>query len=337
MNQSSFYNFNFNFSESKNFDIFQDQLFLESLTDLEKSRFKKKNIKYECHFTENSVIDSNKPGIIICIKDNLQLLKFTIKKIIEFNILNLCNLIVVDDRPINNLINEYCNKNKINYLKINNEYGFNFSMLNNVAAKLFYERKCKEIILWNSDLWAEDKNTIPLLLQCHRNMGADITGTRLMYPKVSWDGSTEIPENISNFFSIDTYRETCQFGGASFIQIGDSIHPAHYGRFRNKKYSKMNMPVDFITGAFMIINLDKFVEIGGLNPSLATQCQDVDLCLKIRENDGIIFYVGETFLCHDESVSLKEKQKNFQYISDNVLHTKIWNRERVLKIITGEL
>jgi GT2 family glycosyltransferase len=337
MNQLSYYNFNFNFSASQNFDIFQDQIFLETISDLEKSRFKKKVIKYECHFLENSIIDPNKPGIIICIKDNLELLEFTIKKIIKFKILNLCNLIIVDDRPSNNLIEKYCNKNKINYLKVNNEYGFNFSMLNNIAAKLFYDKKCTDIILWNSDLWAEDKDTIPSLLQYHKNLGSDITGTRLLYPRVSWDGSTEVPENISNFFSIDTYRETCQFGGSNFIQIDNSLHSTHYGRFKNKKYSEMNRPVDFITGAFMIIDLNKFVQIGGLNPSLATQCQDVDLCLKIREDDGIIFYVGEKFLYHDESVSLKEKQKNFQYISDNVLNTKIWNKERVLKIITGEL
>lgn len=339
MIMKSYYNFNNNFEISKKFTFVQEQLILKNFQIFKDNAvFKTVKVNYNCIFDKNSLIDNSKPGIIICIKDNIDLLKFTINKILKYKVLELCNLLIVDDRSSKNDIRNYCKNQNINYIKINSDYGFNFSILNNVGAKLFKDNGCKNVIFWNSDVWLESEETIKKILEHHTKNNYCITGSRLLYPKISWDGSTEVPVNISSVFNeINNYRETCQFGGSSFLFKDINYHPIHYGRFKNSKYTKLNAPVNFITGAFMIINVEKFFEVGGFNPSLPLQCQDVDLCLKIRELDDIIYYVGEETLYHDESVSLVEKMNSPNFVSDYYVFNKIWTYEKILKILAGEL
>jgi GT2 family glycosyltransferase len=116
----------------------------------------------------------------------------------------------------------------------------------------------------------------------------------------------------------------------------NSYSPVHCFRFREKNYYKCNMDKisDFITGAFQIIDLPWFISVGGLNPSLSKNFQDTDICLRASEENKKNMYFGkDLFLFHDESLTLSKEKKDNSFISDNILFSKIWNKERFFKTV----
>jgi len=336
---SSYYKcelFNQTIQDYKNFKFTQEELLLKSFNG-SSSSFEKKQVIYSCSFEEHTEADWGKPTGIIPIKDNIKLLTFTLNNLKQFNVFKYINFIIVDDRSSED-IKSVCQQYPVSYLRVDNEKGFNFSSLNNIAAKIAHDKGSKRIILWNSDLWVSDEGTIPSLISLHEKNNATISGTRLLYPPFSWNGEV-VSENIKEFFinKKDTYRDTVQFGG-SFFTFNDQLKtffPNHYGRFCNKNnpYVAQNKLQEFVTGAFQIIEMEWYLENVGLNQSMSKNFQDVDICLRACEQDNKIMYLGEHFLYHDESVSLTGKKNDDQMISDHVLYSKIWNNERFFKFI----
>lgn len=320
----------------KNFSYIQEELLLKNFNG-NSSSFEKINVEYVCSFEEKEGSDWSKPTGIICIKDNTKLLKFTLENLKQYNVYSYVNFIIVDDRSTED-IKTICNKYPVSYLRVDNKKGFNFSSLNNIAAKIANDKGSTKIILWNSDLWTPDETTIPKLLELHDTNDATISGTRLLYPPFSWNGE-EVSENIKEFFinKSFSYRDTVQFGG-SFFSYNDQLKsyiPKHYGRFceKNNPYVTNNKIQEFITGAFLIIDLKWFITIGGLNPSLSKNFQDVDLCFKSCEQNKKNFYFGNVFLYHDESLTLTGQKNDKQITSDMVLYSKLWEINKFNNVI----
>lgn len=339
MNQLLYYNCNlFNLSniDYNNFSFVQKELILKDAHHPDK--FSVIDSEYTCS-AEFFHIQPKKPCILICIKDNNALLKYTLTNLELYKVLDLCNILVIDDRPTTNLNKELCKSKKINYLTVKYDRSFNFSALNNIAAKLMYDIGIDTIILWNSDLWCADDSTLNEILKKHKENNSTISGTKLLYPNKSWNNE-EIPHNISSNFShkITSFRGTVQFGGSIFFvspQFG-TYFPMHYKRFAapSDPYVDIDKPDIFLTGAFQIIDLKWFINNGGLNQSMAKNFQDVDLCLRAIEQNLSIFYFGhKKYMYHDESVLLSKQKIDSQFISDNFLFSKLWNNNRFLKNI----
>lgn len=337
---SSFYNcslFNQEIKDLNNFEFTQEEiLFNEMISG--KPSFKKLNVLYKCFFAENDKADWSLPAAIIPIRNNTKLLKFTLDNLSKYEVYKYLNFIIVDDRSTDD-IKSVCAEYPVSYLRVDNDKGFNFSSLNNIAAKIANDKGSKQIVLWNSDLWVPDSTTIPKLLEMHNKEDSTISGTKLLYPPFSWNGE-EVSENISSVFpnKSKTYRGTVQFGGSLFIfnhNFG-TYFPNHLARFQEPDYIKVNENrlTDFVTGAFQIIQLDWFISDGGLNPSVSKNFQDVDICLKAVEQDRKVMYFGkDIYLYHDESVSLAKEKSDKQFMSDHVLYTKLWDHNRFLKSI----
>lgn len=320
------------------FSFIQEEIVLKNFSKDNKSEFELKKVEYVAQYKEALPLDILKPTAIIPIKDNIELLKFTLKNLLKFEAFNYANFIIVDDRSSENILN-ICSDYPVNYLRIDNDKGFNFSTLNNIAAKIAYDKGASEIILWNSDLWLHDNTTLPSLLNLHKIENSTITGTKLLYPYFSWNGE-EVSHNIKTVFKhkSDVYRGTIQFGGSYFTLNSDlkTYFPSHFCRFKNKDFysANENRMEKFVTGAFQIINLKWFIENGGLNPSLSKNFQDVDICLTANEQEKKVMYFGkDLFLLHDESVSLSKEKQDNQFISDHVLYSKVWNGNRLAKCI----
>lgn len=339
MDLSSYYKCSLFFKEISNLDnfsFFQNELLLKDEKNL--NTFEKKEIEYKCKFIQKNTL-GKKPVGIICVKDNIKLLLFTLNNLKNNKVFDYLDFIVVDDRSTEN-IKELCDKFSVNYLRVDNEKGFNFSMLNNIAAKICYDKGCKTIVLWNSDLWVEAVDTIPTLLSLHQEKKCTISGTKLLYPYKSWDGSEETPENIKQNFSSKSsnYRGTVQFGGSLFIFTPQNkiYSPLHNKRFfdKNNIYVNCNKPDLFVTGAFQIIDLQWYINCGGMNPSLSKNFQDVDLCLRAVEEGNLVYYFGENInLLHDESLTISKEKFDKQFLSDNVLYGKLWNVQRFIEKI----
>jgi GT2 family glycosyltransferase len=245
------------------------------------------------------------------------------------------NIILIDDRSEVRL-QSYLPKT-FSYLRIDNDKGFNFSMLNNIAAKLCFDLGCSEMVLWNSDLWVPDAKTFPNILEKHRKEKSIISGTKLIYPpqEMSLNGEVDT-ENIRQFgtkFLDGKWRNTVQFGGDVWTKTDHPISysPLHFKRFSspNNPFVNCDKPCFFVTGAFQIWNLKRFIELGGLNPSLSKNFQDVDICLRVVKQGHAPLYFGNgDFLYHDESAnfysSSGEKKNDIQMKSDHFLFGKLW-------------
>ena len=336
----SYYNCNLfekeDFFVSNKFIVEQQELFLinyEQNTD--KAHFTNILVKYDCFFEIDKSWQVNKPNIIICIKDNKKLLQKTLNNFNIFEVKKTCNVVIVDDRSKTDL-KDLAVKNGCSYLRIDNDKGFNFSMLNNIASFVCYKMGATEVILWNSDLWCVNSNNLIKFIEKHRNNNSILSGTKLLYPPkhISLNEYDDDSDNIKTYFPnmSGKWRETVQFGGTIWLNGS----PNHAYRFKDANSNLVNCDKGetSITGAFQMINLKEFIELGGLNPSLSKNYQDNDFCLKLLENKKSIFYFGKD-ICfyHDESVSLiKEGKNDKQLFSDSVLFYKIW-KEKINNLV----
>ncbi len=336
---------NEDFVITNKFFVEQEELLCKNYTPTE-SVFKKISVKYSCEWIQSDMWDVNLSAVLIPIKDNKELIKFTISNLKENDIHKNSNIIIIDDRSEEN-IKSIALENNLSYLRVDNDKGFNFSMLNNIAAKICYELGVKDIILWNSDLWCVKKEWFLLLLEKHRNEHSTISGSKLVYPPSEMSlNEEEDTENIRSFFPNminGRWRETIQFGGSGWFTMEPrtspvSISPIHCFRFCDITDNRVNCDKgeSFVTGALQVIDLKWFIDAGGLNPSLSKNFQDVDICLKAIKNNKKIFYFGKNmYFYHDESASLAKGGKHDdQLFSDHVLFGKIWNKH-IYKLVLG--
>lgn len=314
---------------------------------------------YHCDFVKSDNFNSEKPTILLCIKDNLKLLTYTLDNLREHGVDDEANVMIIEDgngkHPKldldNNPLIEQTDiqrltlERKYSYLSMTYGNGFNFSMLNNVGAAVADGLGCKEVVLWNSDLWAPDSKVFPAFLEAHRENKAEISGAKLLYPDFDWGGNEGI-QATDFYFKAATakqlHRGTCQHGGIMFTLVPilkrTQYMPQHEGRFADKDDPLVNCDKGTyaVTGAFQIIDLAWFKSVGGLNPCLDRGFQDIDLCLRSKR----VMYLGkDKFLYHNESVSLfngveEEKEDEALQVHQEALfkcgsiYTKIWNMMR---------
>jgi len=127
MKTLSYYKFDFDQEKdiTSSFSFEQDEILLLENTQ---NTFKKHKIIYKCQFKKVGIWNNQNPTIIICIKDNIDLLNYTLSNLNEFEINKDFNIIIVDDRSTTN-IKKIALKWKANYLRVDNSKGFNFSII----------------------------------------------------------------------------------------------------------------------------------------------------------------------------------------------------------------
>lgn len=328
------------FVTQEEFSVIQNELVLGSIINQTDVSFKKNLVEYKCSWIKQENWRT-RPTILVPIKDNLDLLTYTISNLKEHKIDTHCNIIIIDDRSSEN-IKGTAISNGLSYLRVDNEKGFNFSMLNNIPAKICYDLGIETIILWNSDLWCVKEEWFLELLKRHKENNSVLSGTKLVYPPEEMSLREEKDtKNIKDNFihmSDGKWRETIQFGGDIWIATANrspiSFSPLHARRFSdiNDPISNSNKPITFMTGALHIWDLKNFISFGGLNPSLSKNFQDVDICLKLLEDKKVTQYYGKNlFFYHDESATMNnlnnEAKNDNQMISDHYLFGKIWNKK----------
>lgn len=316
------------------FSISQQEILLDKVMQNGKVSFSKIDVEYDCLWSKQKDWDSNSPTIVIPIKDNKELISITVDNLKQNNIDSLTNIIIVDDRSQEPL-KEYVLEEGLSYLRVDNPKGFNFSMLNNIAAKIAHHLGSKELIMWNSDLWCVKQEYLTQLLERHREASSTISGSKLVYPPIKYSmNKNEDSDNIKIHFPNmmgGKWRETIQFGGSGWVVTNGPItySPIHRFRFKDRDNNLVNCDKGetFVTGALQVVDLEWFIKNGGLNPSLSKNLQDVDLCLRVIKSNKEINYFGKDIhFYHDESLSLtKEGKFDKQMQSDHVLFGKIWN------------
>jgi len=328
-----------------NFEVSQNEIMFDSLAARNVPQFKAEEIIYHCHWAPSTDINNKLPALIIPVRDMSVLLRFTLGNLKEKGIPSQVNIIVVDDRSVED-IKGIATEFNCSYLRIDNSKGFNFSMLNNIPAFLFHKLGGSHCILWNSDLWVDDASSFKIFVERHIESCSKISGSKLLYP-------------VSNFYPFQTaadeinfekyyansyphlkngkWRGRVQFGGSIWVDTSKTspikTSPDHFGRFSLSHSPEVNCEklVTFVTGALMMVDLKWFIRIGGLNPSLGKGFQDVDLGLRAYVAGEKIMYFGKDIsFVHGESFSfyaLGTKKIDKQIESDHYLFSQLWNQK----------
>mgnify|MGYP003645756622 CR=1 FL=1 len=276
-------------------------------------------VEYSCSFTKQLDYDPSRPTAIIPIRGCEPVIEMCMSSMRKTQTLDLINVIIVDDRSEKSLwhISDHYG---VSYLRVDYNSTFNFSMLCNIGAKICYDLGNTQVIMWNADLYVSDRTNLEKVISRHNQKKSSLSGAKLLYPTQEYSTTPdENTMNIANHFPqmAGKWRNTIQFGNGAF----QDEHPYHQHRFEQSSNASVDTPSEFITGAFQMIELDKFIEVGGYNPSLKKSYQDVDISTNI---DGPVWYFGnDVEFYHDESpVFFEHKTKHTeQNQSDQLIYT----------------
>jgi len=240
----------------------------------------------------------NKPNVSIIIptKDNVNILRKCINSIIDNTLYYNYEIILVDNRSINEETFNYyeeLDEDFIKILKFDEE--FNYSRMNNFAVS-----HCSNeyILFLNNDIEVITGQWLVSMLEHAQRDGVGAVGAKLLYP----DGTVQHAGVIIGLGGVAGHSHKC--------------FPAHNPGY----FYRIQMVQDFsaVTAACMLTKKSLFEEVGGFDEKdLAVAFNDVDYCLKLRHKGYLIVYTPYAELYHHESLSrgyedTPEKQKRFQ-------------------------
>ena len=117
---------------------------------------------------------------------------------------------------------------------------------------------------------------------------------------------------------------TLQHGGIDFLHIpsheGFCYHPGAQQPWESKPGKSFPMAAG--TGAFLMVRSELFAQVGGFDETYQTECQDVDLCLKLKRL-GYDIQIGDFGrLVHLENATRPTGEENWE---DRSLYMRRWS------------
>lgn len=235
-----------------------------------------------------------KTSIIILTKDKVNYLQRCIDSLEEMNDLSEYEVIIVSnssEKYETYVYLEQLNKRK-NYVVVEMNIPFNYSKLNNEAAKL---ARGEYLLFLNNDIQFIEPNTISKLLVTFDDENVGVVGATLLYPDY-----------------------TIQHVGINIHQAG-AWQPYRNATLEEVPHLQKNREVTAVIGACFLISAKLFNEVQGFNEELIVVLNDVDLCLKVRALNKSIICNKEKIL-HHEGVSRGRNNPK----RDNALFKEFW-------------
>jgi glycosyltransferase involved in cell wall biosynthesis len=247
-------------------------------------------------------IDGNpEVSIIIPTKDRSDILRKCLESIKKKTIYKNYEIIIVDNNSKDGHTKNYLEMTRkahnIRILKY--EYPFNFSAINNYAAR---NSNSEYLLFLNNDIEVISPEWLSAMLEHAQRREVGAVGCKLIYP-----------------------NNTIQHAGVILGITGTPGLPGvaghshkHLPNESRGYFHRPHMIQNFsaVTAACMMVRKDVFEEVGGFEEKLGIAFNDVDLCLKIRQKGYLIVYTPYAELYHHESLSRGyednlEKQKRF--------------------------
>ncbi|MET0507555.1 MAG: glycosyltransferase family 2 protein [Burkholderiaceae bacterium] len=160
------------------------------------------------------------------------------------------------------------------------EAPFNFSMLNNRAVAT---SDCDFVVLLNNDIEVGSTDWIDEMVSHAARPGVGCVGARLWYPD-----------------------DTLQHGGVVLGINGVAAHahkslrrglPGYFGR------AVVLQSFSAVTAACLMVRRDTYLKAGGMDESLAVAFNDIDFCLRVRQQGFRTVWTPFAELVHHESAS----------------------------------
>jgi O-antigen biosynthesis protein len=223
-------------------------------------------------------------SIIIPFKDKVELLENCVDSLLTKTEYNNFEILLINNMSKNRKTHQYLEsiiKRDRRVLRYDYNYPFNFSAINNWAVQ---KSKGKYILFLNNDTEVISREWLSAMVEHIQRKEVGAVGAKLLY-------KNDIIQHAGIVLTL----------GASGEHIfrdcneGDSGYFGQLNLIRN---------CSACTGACLMVKRSLFEKIGGFDEiALKIAYNDVDLCLKIRENDYLIVYTPYAELYHYESHS----------------------------------
>ncbi len=169
---------------------------------------------------------------------------------------------------------------------VRNEKNLGFSTACNQGAAL---ASTDRVLFLNNDIEAKAGWLEPLLRTLDEDASVGAVGSKLLFP----DG-------------------TIQHAGVALLANPHGAFPLgafhlHYAELADFEDASVPCEYQALTGACLMIRRDLFEQVGRFDTYFWNGCEDVDLCLKIREAGWKLVYRPESVLVHHESMSGAER------------------------------
>lgn len=252
---------------------------------------------YEEHFYTN---DLPLVSIVIPTKDNLNLLRNCIDSIREKTSYDNYEIIIIDNNSIN--------KDTLDYLEsIHTQiatvykypFEFNFADMYNSVSKLL---KSEYICLLNNDIEIISPNWLSEMVGVAIDPTVGAVGAQLLYDD-----------------------NTIQHAGVLVGVCGLANHAYSKLPVTDQGYwGKLHLVQNYyaVTGACLLVRLEYYKTIGGMDKNLPVAYNDVDLCIRLKEANLRNVYTPYAKLYHYESKSrgndLKDIEKTYRLSRDHI-------------------
>ena len=223
-------------------------------------------------------------SIIIPFKDRADLLKKCLEGIFNKNDYKHFEIILVSNNSVEketfSLIEEILNQHKnVKFYEYNKP--FNYSEINNFAVD---KAEGNYVLFLNNDVEVISTEWLSSMVEHIQRPEVGAVGSRLLYP----DGRIQHAGVIIGLGGLAAHSHR--------LISGDNY--GYCGRIN------ITQNLSACTAACLLVKKDLFLNVGGFDEkNLKVAFNDVDLCLKIREEGYLIVYTPYSLLYHHESVS----------------------------------
>jgi GT2 family glycosyltransferase/glycosyltransferase involved in cell wall biosynthesis/Tfp pilus assembly protein PilF len=224
-------------------------------------------------------------SLIIPVFNNVELTKKCIDSIRKNTRCDLYEIIIVDNASTDATL-EYLNSLEDSVKIIRNEKNVGFAKACNLGARI---SESDYLLFLNNDTEAKPSWLEYLLSVFNQNLEVAIAGAKLLYP------DRTIQHAGIEFLPLQHPLNLNEFGAVN-------VMPDHPYRFLDETMPLVNVrrELDMITGACLLIKSSVFKEVGGFDEVYLNGCEDIDLCLKIRQRGLKVIYEPKAILIHHE-------------------------------------
>jgi GT2 family glycosyltransferase len=250
-------------------------------------------------FRVKYTLDGNpKVTIIIPTKDQKEILKRCITGIEKSTYKNFEIIIVDNDSKEENAL-DYLNSLKYKVIKY--QEPFNFSKMNNLAAK---NATGDYLLCLNDDTMPLKADWLENMLELCQQREIGVVGAKLV-----------LSDN------------TIQHAGWVYLNTGAGLHP--FQRMNSDSISfngQINVMRNYsaVTGACLLIKKNIFDEVNGYDDDYDLYYGDSDLCFKVIEKGYRVTYTPYALLLHEGSKSIKKHAKAFFSTENHAHFVKKW-------------
>lgn len=264
---------------------------------------------YGCYETTYMTPGNPLVSIIIPNMDHKDVLKTCIDSLFEVNTYRNIEIIVVENNSKKEETFEYYHELETEHANVKIVYwknDFNYSEINNFGVQF---AQGDYLLFLNNDTEMIRPDSIQNMLGVCMRKEVGAVGAKLLY-----EDRTIQHAGVVIGFS----------GYAGHINNGiDEDQPGYMMR------AQLNCDYSAVTAACMMVKKSVFNEVDGFDPQFKVACNDVDLCLKIREKGYLVVYDAFSIWFHYESKSrgYEDSEEKIERFNNEVAKfQKKWNK-----------